>query len=29
VVIPELRISDIGLIDMARFAVTHLFVNEA
>ena len=29
VVIPELRISDIGLIDMTRFAVTHLFVNEA
>ena len=29
VVIPELRISDMGLIDVTRFAVTHFFANEA
>lgn len=29
VVIPELRISDMGLIDVTQFAVTHLFGNEA
>ena len=29
VVIPELRNSDMGLIDVTRFAVTHLFANEA
>jgi adenine deaminase len=29
VVIPELRISDKGLIDVTRFAVTNLFVAEA
>jgi adenine deaminase len=29
VVIPELRISDKGLIDVTRFAVTDLFVAEA